>query len=290
MTTGGVRCWGANESGQLGDGTTQGRFRPAEDDVLTGVKAIVVGEAHSCALMMTGGVRCWGNNKYGQLFSNPGENQLSPPTIDTQPGTISLAAGLNHTCVAFPNQEFWCQGDTGLAAQPVVPDPPNPIHVVPLPPALTATIYVNSFAAGGDSTCALTPSYYYDTAPLNCVRCWGAGSLDAIAYPYCFETVVTPARFVATGGTHACSILVDNSLTCWGDDSVGQLGDGTTSSVQVQSTLHDVRSAALGTLHTCALTMSGGVRCWGDGSSGQLGDGTTNRKLPVPVPGTCSSP
>jgi hypothetical protein len=65
-TTGGVRCWGHNSSGQLGDGTTTSRSTPPTADVLTGVKGISAGQGHTCALMASGGVRCWGDNR-GEL-------------------------------------------------------------------------------------------------------------------------------------------------------------------------------------------------------------------------------
>src|SRR5204862_527338 len=64
---GGVRCWGNNGSGQLGDGTTARRTSPPTTDVLTGVRAIAAGLGHSCAVTDAGGVRCWGANDSGQL-------------------------------------------------------------------------------------------------------------------------------------------------------------------------------------------------------------------------------
>jgi alpha-tubulin suppressor-like RCC1 family protein len=67
MDTGGVRCWGDNYYGQLGDGTTNNRLTPPTSDVLTDVVAIAAGTVHTCTLMSSGGVRCWGFNEDSEL-------------------------------------------------------------------------------------------------------------------------------------------------------------------------------------------------------------------------------
>ena len=64
---GGVRCWGANGAGQLGDGGGANRGSPPVVDALAGVTAVAAGAAHTCALSSDGGVRCWGANASGQL-------------------------------------------------------------------------------------------------------------------------------------------------------------------------------------------------------------------------------
>ncbi len=87
---GGVRCWGYNSDGQIGDETELAvdRLAPAATDVLTGVQAIGVGFAHTCALMTGGGVRCWGANAAGQLGDGlTPELQATPPGLDA-PGFI----------------------------------------------------------------------------------------------------------------------------------------------------------------------------------------------------------
>jgi len=79
METGGVRCWGLNNSGQLGDGTNTSNYTTG--DVLTGVRAIAAGYSHTCALMETGGVRCWGANLYGQLGDGGGPVRSTPVQV-----------------------------------------------------------------------------------------------------------------------------------------------------------------------------------------------------------------
>jgi alpha-tubulin suppressor-like RCC1 family protein len=91
MQGGGVRCWGNNSFGELGDGTTEGRSTPPTDDVLTDVQAIAAGARHVCELMASGGVRCWGSNQSGQLGDGTTLDR-SAPTSDVVTGVQALPA------------------------------------------------------------------------------------------------------------------------------------------------------------------------------------------------------
>jgi alpha-tubulin suppressor-like RCC1 family protein len=110
MTTSGVRCWGENSEGQLGDGTTTNSLSPPTSDVLTGVQAITAGELHTCALTSTGGVRCWGYNTYGQLGDSTTTNCSSPPTSDVLTGVQAITAGYEHTCALMTTGGVRCWG------------------------------------------------------------------------------------------------------------------------------------------------------------------------------------
>lgn len=94
---------------------------------------------------------------------------------------------------------------------------------------------------------------------------------------------------VSSGWAHTCGVAPDGAAYCWGDNSSGQLGDGTTTAsttpVLVSGGLN-FASIHAGYLHTCGLTTGGSAYCWGDNFFGELGDGTTtNRSTPVPVSG-----
>jgi alpha-tubulin suppressor-like RCC1 family protein len=97
-TTGGVRCWGYNDLGQLGDGTRTNRTSPPESDVVSGVGAIAAGYAHTRALMTTGGVRCWG------------QDRTSPPESDVLSGVQAIAVGHGHTCALMTTGGVRCWG------------------------------------------------------------------------------------------------------------------------------------------------------------------------------------
>ncbi|MEV4619037.1 hypothetical protein AB0J74_10085 [Asanoa sp. NPDC049573] len=94
---------------------------------------------------------------------------------------------------------------------------------------------------------------------------------------------------IAAGPRHGLALLSTGNVKAWGDNSYGELGDGTTADRMVARSvagMGDVKAVAAGSLFSLALLGDGTVRAWGRNVDGQLGDGTTtNRSLPVPVVG-----
>ena len=93
---------------------------------------------------------------------------------------------------------------------------------------------------------------------------------------------------ITAGGNHACALHLNGSLECWGSNSNGQLGDGTTvnrpSAVAVIGCGSGIMDVSSGSTHTCAVASNASVRCWGSNAQGQLGDGTNaDKSLPVNV-------
>ena len=97
LTTGEVRCWGNNERGQLGDGSTTARTAPVAVTGLTGVSALTAGGGHTCARLSTGGVKCWGYNHRGQLGDNSLVNRTMPVDVSgLSSGVATVTAGAKH--------------------------------------------------------------------------------------------------------------------------------------------------------------------------------------------------
>ncbi len=109
-----VSCWGANDKGQLGDGTTSDKSTPVPIAVLAGpVKQIALGARHSCALQ-AGTIRCWGANGYGQLGDGTQINELTPTKVNgLADGVLQVAAGDSHTCAIAADGAVWCWGANG---------------------------------------------------------------------------------------------------------------------------------------------------------------------------------
>lgn len=152
---------------------------------------------------------------------------------------------------------------------------------------------VRVVSAGRRSACAVMES--------GAVRCWGSndagqlgdGTRTASTFPVTVSGIdgtAASAVSVSVGDGFACAVLQDASVRCWGRNSSGQLGNGTTTSSNVPivvltsagTELKAVSSVAAGAKHVCATADVGGaprVACWGANTAGQLGDGTTKTRM-----------
>jgi alpha-tubulin suppressor-like RCC1 family protein len=119
---GGVKCWGHNASGQLGDGTTADRYAAG---FVTGLEAgaftVSAGDNHACAVTVTGGVKCWGNNDHGQIGNDIvgiGETAQLPVSLPVDvvgltSGVVAVSCGSEHTCALTIGGAVKCWGQGG---------------------------------------------------------------------------------------------------------------------------------------------------------------------------------
>jgi alpha-tubulin suppressor-like RCC1 family protein len=235
---GGVKCWGDNYEGRLGDGTWEGKNTPVDVAGLgSGVQAITTGFAHTCALTTTG-VKCWGANKYGQVgdgTSGEGNTKSMPvDVVGLSSGVKAIAAGGAHTCALTTAGGVKCWGSNsggqvGHGTSGYGNISSTPVDVVGLGSGMKA------IAVGGYHSCALTTG--------DGVKCWGENLYGQVG-----------------DGTSGW----DNYIKSTPLEVVG-LGSG-------------VQGITGGGFHTCALTSTDGIKCWGGNGAGQLGDGTTEDK------------
>ena len=251
-----VKCWGRNNDGQLGNGSTTQSSAPVDvcarektaQEVscpkLTGIVAVAAGGSATCALTDRATVKCWGN--YTKLGTGSNTDSLYPVDVHTSAtdnaplsGVVAISEKASHTC-ALTKSGFvkcWGRGDGGKLGNGGTTTRFTPVDVC----ARART--------GGESSCP---------------------KLSGIIA-------------VATGVETTCALTNTGSVKCWGDGSFGRLGNGGTSSSLYPVDVHtssDDSNALNGIInisamseHACALTNDGQVKCWGTNEYGQIGNG-----------------
>ena len=285
----GIKCWGYNKYGQLGDGITTDRTIPADvTGLTTGVLSMSLGSHHSCALIDRGGVVCWGMNNWRQVGVSAIENQVTAVDVtNLYSGVMSISAGGLHTCALTNSGGVKCWGFNTFGQLGVTNNystntwRSTPVDVTGL------TSGVSAISAGGYHTCAVTIA--------GGVACWGSnnwrqlgGSAEGDQFTPIYASGLTSGvTAVAAGGQHTCALTTEGGVKCWGYNGRGQLGNGTTQFAYVPTDVNDLSTGVVtlvcGENHTCAVTQLGRIKCWGDNTYGQLGSDTINTFSTIPV-------
>jgi alpha-tubulin suppressor-like RCC1 family protein len=284
-----VECFGWNDEGQLGDGSTDNRTTPLTVPGITNVARIESGRATTCVVgdlgASTGAVVCWGDNGTGQVGSGSEESAvLLPEVVSGLTGIDALSVGGSHACVIDGGQVFCWGADTcgelGLSDGNYRNTPTAAV------PGLNG---VTAVTAEADSTCAIAGGDLF---------CWGLNDQKQTGQPSgdLFETpqaVDVPSGSPTAltdghgGGTHACAVLDDGGVICWGEANLLGAGtmdlpNGRAMPIEV-SGLSGVAEVSIGSRHSCARLTDGTVRCWGNNGAGQLGTGSGTEDAFTPV-------
>jgi|GEM_PF-3889605 len=304
---GGVKCWGINSFGQLGNttnsGTANANQTPLNVQTMSGgVKQIVTGYAHTCALLTNGSLYCWGYNIYGQLGStvNSGSgtpNNVPLPVFTLSSGVKQVVAGISHTCALLDSGEVKCWGSNQYGQLGnLINSGTTLANNVPITVTGLAT-GVATIAAGGTHTCALLNT--------GDIQCWGLNSYGQLGrtvnngnnnpnpVPASIRTPIANAGSLHGGYYHTCALVnTTGELRCWGYNYFGQVGvntgTGTTTpivdSVVVTNLSSGVIAVALGSYHSCALLNTGAPLCWGYNLYGQTGSTLNSGSGTNPTP------
>ncbi len=237
-STHGVKCWGANIYGGLGNGSPTVLPTTTPVDVTglsSGVKAIVAGVYHTCALTDANGVKCWGYNLYGQLGNASKTNTSTPVDVSgLTSGVVAMAAGPDHTCALTASHGVKCWGDneygqlgassTATCSSAMTSCSPTPVDVSTLGGGVAAIVS----GPGADYSCALLGA--------GAMKCWGRndygqlgdGSTMNRLVPVAVGDLASGVTAVATGAGQTCASTSAGMLLCWGRNDYGQIGEGTT--------------------------------------------------------------
>jgi len=301
MLIGAVKCWGMNGYYQMGDGTYFNRYEPI---VVTGIDGLsrantavtLSGRSnHSCAVMVDGTVKCWGYNNSGQLGDGSSADRTTPVLVQGIDGVspsstaVSVSAGGKQSCAVVGDGTVKCWGSNsgGQLGDGTSADRSAPVAVEGIDgqtPSTTAT----SVSTQSYRTCALMAN--------GSVKCWGSfvNAPPAVVSGMDASTDSSTVVVVSVGGKQICALMVDGRIRCFGQNDYGNLGDGTTTdSSETPVTVSGITGSSASTTavnvssggdFSCAVLADGSARCWGDGEYGNFGNNETLDVNVLPVP------
>lgn len=258
---GAVSCWGPGGHGELGLGDAMDRIRPARVPGIRNAVAVAAGADHTCAAHRSGWVTCWGDGSRGQLGDGAAESSLVPRVVPGLQDVATIAAGPHASCAVHSDGGVSCWGwGATTGADHLVP-----LRIGGLSDAVSVALgwgQVCAVLAGGEVSCwafsdAVRPRVVAgigDAVAVSVgdrsvcavhrdggVSCWGANNAagqlgDGTTEPRTVPTrlqgigravAVTVSTPSSAGEGHACAMEADGSVSCWGANGFGQLGDGT---------------------------------------------------------------
>ena len=264
-----VRCWGANDQGQLGDGTRTRRLTAVAVRGLSNVIEVSGSSSYTCALVDDGGgsgpVECWG----AWVGSQPKFRSLVPVAVKGVTDAIAVSAGIGIACALLSDHTVECWGDNsrGAFGNGTRDSSSSPVVV----PELSN---VQSVDAGEAHVCVVMQDR-------GTVRCWGwSGELGPIEQA---GDVLTPALVPRLTGAlsvdadvyHSCAVLIGGTPKCWSNfDTPKPRAEPGLNGVKTFAWAEDGQQ----TVHSCARLPDGSVRCRSPYPLfGQLGNGTRKK-------------
>jgi alpha-tubulin suppressor-like RCC1 family protein len=286
-TSGAAYCWGRNEGGQLGDGSTADSPWPMAVAGGLTFSSLSVGYRHNCGLTTSGAAYCWGTNDFGQLGDSSTTSRSVPVAVAAGPGFVSLSAGPGLTCGLTAAGTAYCWGDNQhgqLGAASTETCGSSRLACSRRPIAVSGGLTFSTVSAGGGSTVSAAGGRACGVTTSGAAYCWGYGadgelgngSNASSAVPVPVSAGLTFSTISVGSAYHSCAIATSGAAYCWGGNFTGELGNGSTTASSVPVAVSGGLTFSLvsaGEWHTCGVTTSGAAYCWGNGTHGQLGGG-----------------
>lgn len=289
-------CWGVATKGELGTGLDiQSTNTPLQVIDIPTFTSLAIGPAsqHNCGVTPIGEAWCWGNNETGALGTGTLVSYPYPVKVVGDLTFTKLFKGIGSTCGLTTTGALYCWGWSsrsrfGDGEHGSVRPAPTLVN--------TNGLVFTEVALALEGTCGRTAA--------GAVHCWstntqllGDGGSPRISAPTLPLASVAAVQLSA-GDRGMCATLTDGGVRCWGENSTGQLGQGTTSStlrftytpIGLESGVREVKHGSWQSV--CALKIDGSVFCWGQNDFGQLGGGSDfppsveQQLIPQPVVGS----
>ncbi|HEX7665236.1 MAG TPA: hypothetical protein VF407_12010, partial [Polyangiaceae bacterium] len=257
--SGGVSCWGSGKI--LGDGNDVQKIKPTPVKGISGAVDLQAGGYVACVKTAGGGAKCWGLDAVTK----------GGPTS----GVAKITASGAHACALMEDGSVKCWGEGAWA-----PSAKASFSA----PAITGA---RALSSGDSFACTLAAG--------GAVSCFGRNEQGELGANPDEDNHIAPVAVrdvagitaLASAESHTCAIGTDGSLVCWGSNTEGELGRGTTTTQELAAkvgSLSNVVAVSPGADHVCATTKDGATWCWGNNKYGQIGDGTTDARLtPVKI-------
>lgn len=248
LKTGHIDCWGNNEDGELGNGTTTNSSVPVPVKTIENATQVESGSAETCALLETGTVDCWGTS-----IENVNDHITTPTPVEGVSGAIAISGErvFGKWCALLSNGgvDCWTLGQTATA--------------------VAGLTNAKQITTGERAACALLTTSE--------IMCWGNdnsgelgnGTLKSEA-PSIVQGIDDATYVVTNGGQTSCALLTTGGVDCWGSNYLGALGNGeaaystTPQEVEGVTTAVQLEANSINAYDTpCVLMKNTEVECWG---------------------------